>query len=436
MPPKTRNPRISQSQPSQSSDSTKKGKKDASSKVDQSLCVTCNIDVGEESSLPCDFCSKYTHLKCEELMNNELCDALNKHQPNPLLYLCTECRPMLIPEQSKNIWAGFLERVIKAVSTATEREPLADKIMNKMSTKIEHLDDMIREHRTAVRDMRNDIEIVASRHSDSLAENSAALNETKEALNEVCSQFMAKTNSIPTQCQRPYPHPQPAPRQSRTTYSHIVSTHTPNYQSDINQPRMYSGPPMQARKEPRPPPPEPENTLVVYNTEKDFHTKDIVEDLMLRCNIYQYEVLNADKMSKSSDNRSYKPIFIRCDTSRTKWSFMRQINELRRTNPDYRLIYARPYLDGEALRADRNLYRKLVDIRNRHSDRIFKIYRGDIYEKTDENFKKYTEPIHDNEGDDEDSGSHCSTGVPVKTPETLGNNHLPTDQPINTQNDA
>ena len=55
------------------------------------------------------------------------------------------------------------------------------------------------------------------------------------------------------------------------------------------------------------------------------------------------------------------------------------------------------------MRADRNLYRKLLDIRQRHSGRIFKIYKGEIYEKTENSFDKYVEPMENQTRNDDNN---------------------------------
>lgn len=403
------------------------------------VCTTCSIHVGDEDSLPCDFCGRYTHLSCDQDMNRDLYDALNKHQPNPLLYFCIECKPMLVPKQSKNLWAGFLERVSKCIESDKGYEPLATKIMDRMSLKIEHLDDLVREHnrsfensreelnqmlstyRDNMCDTRNTLDTAVHNHNNSLMSSSAALAKTKAALSEVSTEITNRLNQIQTNNQQPPMPPIPPPQTNRPPpppplitphqYAHVAAPGAQNYGG--LRPMLYNGPPMQNRPPPSKPTPDPETTLVVYNA--DYRNIRIaVEDLMLKCNIYQYEVKYADVLTKTNDNRQSKPIFIRCDQARTKWNFIRDINKLRQTSPAYKDIYARPFLSNEDLRADRNLYRKLIDIRKRHSDRTFKIYKGDIYEKTDETFDVYVEPITDDRDDNTDNAQEDPEMPPLE----------------------
>ena len=406
------------------------------------LCATCSIHVGDEDSLPCDFCGRYTHLSCDKTMHPDLYSALNEHQPNPLLYFCISCKPMLAPKQAKNLWAGFLDRVGKAVEEKKGDEPLAHKIMDKMSLKIEHLDDMIREHRTSAEktkeeleevlqnyrnsmcDTRNALDTAVHRHTDSLMNSSAALAKTKSALGEISAQISDIIKTRPPDPQCPQNQPQQhsvqqnqPPLCTPAPYAQAAAAQQPpdlRY-FDNFRPGSFRGPPMQT---PLSPTPDPDTTLVVYNADHQ-NIRITVEDLMIKCKIYNYEVKHANTLTKSStDNRKSKPIYILCDQPRTKWNFIRDINKLRDKHSDYAGVYARPYLNNDDLRADRNLYRKLIDIRQRHSGRIFKIYKGDIYEKTEDSFDKYVEPI---ENLDEDNAS--GTGMPAleeanETPDT------------------
>ena len=402
--------------------SKKQGKNDSRKNPVQVglLCATCSIHVGDEDSLPCDFCGRYTHLSCDKAMHTDLYSALNKYQPNPLLYFCIECKPMLVPKQAKNLWAGFLDRVGKAVEGKKGDEPLAHKIMDKMSLKIEHLDDMLREHRASTDkvkeeleemlqnhrntmcDTRNALDTAVHRHSDSLMNSSAALVKTKAALGEISTQISDIIKSKPPNPQVP---PNQPPHQSSQQNAPPLSTPVSFAQAAAFQPppnfgyhanfrqHVFRGPPVHNRQTPPSQTPDPDTTLVLYNADH-LNIRTTVEDLMIQCKIYKYEVNHANVLSKSStDNRQSKPIFIICDQPRTKWNFIRDINKLRDKYPGYEGIYARPYLSGDDLRADRNLYRKLVDIRQRHSGRIFKIYKGEIYEKTEDSFDKYVEPM-------------------------------------------
>ena len=133
--------------------------------------------------------------------------------------------------------------------------------------------------------------------------------------------------------------------------------------------------------------PNTETTLVVYNTDKRRHLGNVVEELMIRCGVYQHEVIFAGNIVRSATNKS--PIFINCNNRATKWMFLRELNKLRATDLEYKDIYARPYMSAEDLKADRNLVRQLTDIRRRYTGRVFKIQRGEIKEKIGEEYVTY-----------------------------------------------
>lgn len=391
------------------------------SQVQAEHCVTCHSDVGDDNSLPCDFCGKYTHLKCDKTMSNALYQALTENQPNPLLYFCSECKPMLVPKQSKNLWSGFLDRVAKATNTTQKHKSLADHIMDTMSLKIEHLDDLVREHRATselaktemknlvgeqrslVREAHAALDNAHSHNRDTLEESSAALALTRSVLNEMYSRTNDRDDPTPSYT-RPIPkprHTQPRPH-TFPSYSYVTSQHPPNVVSNGRGPTTHVIPKPDTLS------PDPDTTLVLYNANQQ-NIQHIIEDLMLKCRIYQYEVIGADCLSRSGDPNKPRPAYIRCDHARTKWNFIREINKLRQTDPAYKQIYARPYLTNEDLRTDRNLYRKLLDIRKRHMDRTFKIYKGDIYEKTDDSFEKYDASTVSTDENGSDHTPHATT---------------------------
>lgn len=412
----------------------------------------------------CDFCGKYTHLLCEPSMPKPMYDLLEANPTNPLTYFCPECRPTLVPNNGNSLWAGFLDRISDIVNSQ-KREALAEKIMNTMSTKIEHLDDMVREHRAAAAAATSQLgklEETVTHYQKFVIESQAAMDSTKQALemsqiriealvSEVSKHRPRPTHPIPVHTplshpeatsldpsrsmpysdadpsrsmhyptplenlhhqmppnapSRSMPYSDPDPSRSMLYPTPFESIHrqmpprAPFY-SDIASikptnplaypgPPSFRGPPLVPKPPPQQPPPDPDNTLVVYNTDKTDHVRIVVEDLMTRCNIYQSEVIYANKLIKTSNNRTNSPIYIRCDCNITRWNFIRDINKLRYKYDDEQ-IYARPYLNDEDLRADRNLYRKLTDVRKRHEGRTFKIHKGQIYEKTNSTFDKYVE---------------------------------------------
>ena len=359
------------------------------------MCVVC-ADVVDEvgKSLPCDFCGEYTHLKCEVSMTESLYDAISVAPDNPLTYFCGKCRPMLVPDNSRKLLSGLIDRVTKIV-TDQKRESLAEKIMNKMSSKISELDDLVREHRSAANKLDDRIskydesiqdirQLVTQSHKavdesrQALSESRSTLNESKQNLELMISESVAHRSNRP----QPFPIP-PVP------YPSFPQNNPRDPMFGPTQHQFSRPPPPSARNEPPRITPNPENTLVVYNTDQSQHIRNIAEDLMIRCNIYDWEVVHVDRLNKTNSSRS--PIYIRCNNNKTRWNFMRDINQLKNRCDQYKKTYARPYLSGEDLRTDRNLFRKLTDIRKRHEQRVFKIYKGEIYEKTETSFEKFTD---------------------------------------------
>lgn len=109
---------------------------------------------------------------------------------------------------------------------------------------------------------------------------------------------------------------------------------------------------------------------------------------MIRCNIYRYEVLQGDKLSRHDSKTS--PIFITCRDPRTKWRFLKAINSIR-IDPEFKGIYARPFMSAEQLQTDRDLVRKLTDLRHKFEEKTLKIHRGKIFDCTNGEFVPFPE---------------------------------------------
>lgn len=103
----------------------------------------------------------------------------------------------------------------------------------------------------------------------------------------------------------------------------------------------------------------------------------ILEQISLRCSIYPYEIVRAERRHSDSDRSA--PLFIQCIDKNVKWKLIVQINKLR-AEEDFKNTYARPYLNEEELKLDRAMVRKLTHFRTKYAARSFKIRRGIIYE--------------------------------------------------------
>ena len=137
-----------------------------------------------------------------------------------------------------------------------------------------------------------------------------------------------------------------------------------------------------------------------------------IEQLILKCHMYRYEVTKGDHLFRPR-NEKRPPMFITCIDSHTKWKFLREINKLRKTDdPQYESMYARPFMSTEDLKKDREVVRKLKDIRTKQPGKIFKIYKGEVYQEDGSNFLPYHDPEQTEPNNTEDPAQHTSENAP------------------------
>jgi hypothetical protein len=176
--------------------------------------------------------------------------------------------------------------------------------------------------------------------------------------------------------------------------------------------------------------PDPNLTLVVYNMKGNRNINNIIEQLHFLCKIYSTEIQVADRLP--SNGKIDPPIAITCINPAIKWMFIKEVNKLRfdtDTAEEFKNVFARPFLDEEQLREDRALVRKLTNIRAKHGDRSFKIFKGEIYETTNGERSLYKEEddiaeeeYHTSLEDDEDEES---VQAPAKEANPLATNAEP-----------
>ena len=363
------------------------------------LCVTCSTPVNDgEKGLSCDFCGKYTHLMCDGKLSADMYTALENNADNSLLYFCIDCRPMLVPKNIQEMWKGFLGNIDSKIDKAISKqhEPLAEKIMNKLSAKITELDGINREHMSNMAKVHETVQQLESQ----------SINRQEMA------EHMRKIDTLLKSSQSNHRQPQPAwpPMPSNQATSDIPSlmsipdTRPPRQVYEHVPPGPMSQPPVPNRAPlHRQPPPtlshdpnenvvDPANTIVVYNFTNNRPVYMNVEQLMLKCNMPRTDVTKGDHLYRPRNERR-PPIFITCSNFHSKYKFLREINKLRATdNPEYESIYARPFMSAEDLRKDRELVRRLKETRSRHQEKTLKIYKGEIYEVDGINFRPYLEP--------------------------------------------
>ena len=421
------------------------------------LCVLCQHTVEEDvDAMQCSFCKEFTHRTCDGRISETLYDALVHDVNNVLMYLCIKCKPMILPEDSSGLWKKFLGRVEKCFQENPKREPLAYKIMNALSNKIELMHGVTKDYQKNLDEAQSTLN--ASQLT--LAETQKALNKTRsemetlvERLREHRQNQSGNTNENPTrqpnvqnisagtQTQQPTQHQQnmphyvqlnmpppplssincmptpslmqnfpqnpntmlpvpfrppyqippfpqfmqnqfPAPQRFPDQVAVRPNTQPYNAQSPFRRPNLVPEPAHDRTK------PNPDTTVVIYNTDKSRQPGEVTEDLMLKCKLYKHEVVFAGNLVRSATNKS--PLYINCNTRATKWMFIRELNQLRAHYREYKDMYARPYMSVEQLKSDRNLVRQLVDVRNRFPQRTFKIQRGEIKEKVGEHYVAYS----------------------------------------------
>lgn len=351
---------------------SKPGKKDeapsaATSTLAQKVpypCVECKITVQDNvDAMECCFCKQFTHLTCDGRVSQTLYKALAEDVDNALLYLCKTCKPLILPDDAHNLWQTFLGKIEPAILDITAKEPLANKIMNKLSDKIEQLDAMVKDHRKLFVETQSTHETRGAEIRESII----------NMLSHQSSSSTPSNTHAPQRTQQTHPRPMPPHIQGKPSYSEALSSQCNNMPQPIN-----STAPPRLPLPTKPPEPNIETTVVVYNTNKSERLHVVIEDLMLSCNMYHYEIAYANYLGKSNSNGS--PIYVNCDHPRTKWNFLRALNNLKTKYDGYETLYARPYMTAEDLKADRDLVRKLTDLRTRFPGRKFKINRGEIKE--------------------------------------------------------
>ena len=407
--------------------------KQTQSTVEVYPCVTCNSNVGEgEKALPCDFCSRYTHLTCDGRMSDGIYAALEADNENSLVYLCVDCKPTLLASHDtfKSLLVHVTQRLDQAMST--DREPIAEKILNRLSAMIEGLDRQNREHVNNIAQVSRTLEQL---ETSNLSQLSQELSNQRECLSEIIAsthKLMSdmedlKSRDPPVACGHSSGHTRNIPSLMNMTQRQNM-THEFERQNGPTQQQPLSSwwnsqplPPQIRQPPPNNPQPhsnqsnnsrshlsenpienvsDPDRTIVVYRLANENPPYLAIEQLMLRCEIYQSQVVAGDWLYRPRSNRK-PPLFITCDSESTKFRFMSKIGKLRQTGfTDYEHIYARPFMNPEEIQQDKELKQKLTQIRQRLPLRTFKIYKGAIHERTENDFIPFREEDVTNPVDD------------------------------------
>lgn len=407
-------------------------------------CVTCTVPIIDDKvkAMPCDFCNLFTHLSCDVRMSTELYDAITNSQDNSLIYLCINCR-QIMPSKPDQLFAGIVKKVESVLDQCSQRESISEKILNSLSKKIVDLDRMCNDHSQTFLEHKQAYQALQSDSSQLVHEMKAAIQslvndtiqttvndairplkatiEKFESLNRFDSynnqmkdrEFPNLRNHI--QFGSPRPHMGPPPNMGNPLYSSFGPPNIPGPQYPRQYPYRNNPRPMPDQSRPDLTRPNPDVTLVVYNTNKNENINKLIEQLHTNCNIYSTEIKAVKRLPPSGDRNP--PIIIACESPSIKWRFIKAINQLRE-KPEYTEyddVFARPFLNEEDLRKDRQLVRKLKHLRELHQGRTFKISRGSIYEVVNDSFIKFEEA--------EDINQHRSRSNTASStePEALSN---------------
>lgn len=270
------------------------------------ICVSCSDKISEDDrSMMCDFCHRYTHITCDSNLPEEICDSLDKHDGNSMIYLCGECKPMLIPKSSEHLLDGITKKVEKILDDPN-RKNLSDTILNRVSTLIRDLDQMVLDHKASMLQTQNDLKKVLS---DTISETNLSNQRVNLNIQDLDKLLIEQRESIvKTEYEitkamesmkeyhnttKPKPNPVdysdaefPQPGQSKNPYGHPNMSQWSKPPDMTRLPRLmstsigYRGPPMapvsknQGSKWAF----QPDESLVVYNLSNNYSVASIVDD--------------------------------------------------------------------------------------------------------------------------------------------------------------
>ena len=120
----------------------------------ESPCVKCGTEVIENAT-KCDRCMKYTHISCDDNMNQEIYGILVKFPNNPLLYLCSKCRPKFSGDVNHERYIDTamskLDQALKENHSSTEFQ--LDMLVQAVTSRMGTIESIANEVRSQVSDL-------------------------------------------------------------------------------------------------------------------------------------------------------------------------------------------------------------------------------------------------------------------------------------------
>ena len=341
-------------------------------------CITCKQIVGEDAvAMQCSLCARYTHIACDDHMNIDLYNIMNKYPHNPLLYLCFLCKPK-IGERVK--LHDFVGRAIGRL----------DEVINENHKSQEFQMDMMVKAFTARMGTLESL-------TGGLNESVVSFNDKVDSLSSLvdsCQRAQSNTTSDQTQVEQQADSNNPNPRIGNNDSIRpgppppLMSLDRPphdwlpppplnynqmSFQSQIppniqNRP-PYRGPPL-ARVNRNHQEPNIESSIVIYGLRTDVNPCELVQSLANECDIPCHDIIGIKQLPTS---RHRPPVAVTCSSKAVKWHMLKHVNA---TSAH---IYAKPYLSDVDRKYDQELVRLLKELRRKNAGLELKIRRGEIH---------------------------------------------------------
>lgn len=346
-------------------------------------CPTCLNTVSEsQSSMQCDMCQSFTHLRCDEKMPKAIYDILNQYSDNPLIYLCVKCQPKhsnilahakleSIEDQIKKLSSekkviidnlSVCDRKIDDITSrlSEQNSKLSLELNQRFTANNGKIDDLFDKISSQVSDITKEIKSLLSAadvKSDSLAEQFNTLDSTVKSLD-------AKFHDVnPTLGTKTWADIAGGPK----ALSQETKITTDHRSQDI-----YSC------------------SLVVYQIPKMIEDLYVAHQLASVACINKRDIVRVSRLG--ANHQTCPPLMIQCSTREIRWALIKSINQ-RKTHGSY----ARPHLNPDELKKDRELVRKLADSRRLNPGKILKIYRGRIIEVFAEYYLEFEDSSYNND---------------------------------------
>lgn len=249
-------------------------------------------------------------------MPKPLYEALSKHKDNSLIYLCVTCRPQSLTIQ--------LQARLDTIESAIAK--MAD------SQSIGHIEFRLAELQSSLKAMK-DANIELCEQVSHLVDQQKRCQDTSENIMMQFEPMKETLGKLQTDAK------------SWAQTAMFSSPHDNGFAQFSSQ---------NVQEQPLPTD-QFECGTVVYNIPKMINDLDAVRHLAAECNISKRDIVGARRLESKSSN---PPLLVLLSDKKTKWFFLKAINSKKING-----TFARPHLSPEDLDKDRELLRRLRDLR-------------------------------------------------------------------------